>query len=674
MRLRRSTNNGLILLSLLIAMLPSRVGADDDSVAAVSSGSRSVVAGDVFEILGVGAEPGAKFDWVLTADGSFVEAGREKEFRTRFTREGDYTLDGQITDASGIRRLHLSIAVTAPLEEQPMDEERGSEASGLDIVSIDALHSENIVRLHPESRLLTMTPSTAFSGPISGDLFAGRDSDGDGDPGNDDDLGDTLFSIEHNPLQLWFASSETDYAMVLGTEGDDGIPIRQYIAVITGSSPIPAEGIDAGEERHGTVSFSFRPDDVVNPAAVVKQWRFGDGWQSMEDNPIHTYINNGRYDVTVTVREMTTGHVLAGGEGTVDITDAPAAATGVAPPSASASSAPSSPKIQQSSGGASFFWTLAKILGVLLAAAALGAGSVWGLKKIPRREGALQKVLEAAESKLLTPVGNAKETSSDEPAAMQLKRPDTSLQSDAGSQMIEEIPASDKTASAAAIPSAPSNAPAPAWLQKGLNQDGNRQHDSQSAPDFAQVEPDAPQSVRAAPEAQMPPALQGDVFASEPLQAEPPSAAPAAEREPTTGEDDLLPPWLKEPEPELPHAPSHAPSPPPPPAASVSVSTPSLLQAPSPGANDQERLDRERERKRRKRQRYRENVKKRKDSGPGPNAPAPSPKPVAKDIPPAQQIAAQTPVSSDDKVAFMIKAEGLENKNQQRRKDQHEQR
>ncbi|MBI2636545.1 hypothetical protein HYW84_04465, partial [Candidatus Peregrinibacteria bacterium] len=144
--------------------------------------------------------------------------------------------------------------------------------------------------------------------------------------------------------------------------------------------------------------------------------------------------------------------------------------------------------------------------------------------------------------------------------------------------------------------------------------------------------------------------------------------------------------------------------------ASVSVATPSLLQAPPTSASDQERLERERERRRRKRRRYRENVKKRKDSDPGPGTgpapttiieppphpapnqlqpkapgarpdgpagleaegitgPSPVPhspvqpqKPAAKDILPAQQIAAQAPVSSDDKVAFMIKAEGVENR------------
>ncbi len=537
MHLRRFVHHGLLLLLMLSVMLPSAAVAQDTSIA---NGQRTVAAGDVFEILGISADADARFDWVLTTDGSFVEAGREKLFRTRMTQEGTYTLDGQFTSVAGTRRLHLTIDVTAPREELPPEEDTASDTPGLQIVELDAPSENSAVRLNPESPVLTLTPSPVFSGPITGDLDTREDADGDGDPGNDNDLGDTLFSTEHNPLQLWFADENATAAIALSTEADDGTTLGQDFVVTAGSGPLPVGNIDVGEEKKGTVSFSFPLPTGIDPATIVEQWFFGDGGQSLKDNPTHHYLRNDLYDVNVIVRELSTGHVLAEGEGTVDITDAPKIVVSVsssASSGSSASSASSSPTSPSSAGGGSVIWTLVKILGVLLAAAALGAGGVWAFRKFPLRGGGLQKALESAESKLLKPVGGPAASSTDEPVALQLKRPAAESTPAPSPPSLETEIAAAKKSEPPAPPALPPTEAAPSWLQKGLAK--------ASVPSSPAV------PMTGIPATAAPPPVPGDPFATQTL---PTTTAPSAptpsfdstQEDHTLSEDDLLPPWLKE--------------------------------------------------------------------------------------------------------------------------------
>lgn len=543
MRFQRTAHHGLFLLSLLLLAInaPCARAQEDDAVAIVEAHS-TVAAGDVFEILGVSGTVEGQFEWVLTSNGSFVEAGRERMFRTRLLQEGSYILDGQFGTEAELQRLHLTIGVTAPREGRPEE----SPPAGLQIVTTDIPSENNTVRLRPESPLVTLTPEPAWTGAIAGDLDTRTDSDGDGDPGNDNDLGDTLFATEHNPLRLWFASGQETVLLALSTDAEDGTPIRQDLLVTSGSQPVPIGNIGMSEEQEGEVSFSFPLDAGIDPATVVYQWYFGDGWQSLEDAPTHVFARNDDFDVHVIVRELSTGHVVAEGEGTVSITGVQDVVTGNVS-SGSASSAVSSskptPTPTPSSGSGSFLWTLVKILGLLLVAGVIGAGGVWVFRKFLHREGALQRALEQAETALIKKPGAPEAAATAEPAALELKRPVKTESAQAPMEL--------KPTPAPAPPSPSAPAPAtPAWLQKGLAAAEEKEKQAPQSP--AALSPPAM-------DATSPPALPGDQFPTEAVKEAPAAALPSPspvspaptplvpeDAEHPLSEDDLLPPWLRE--------------------------------------------------------------------------------------------------------------------------------
>ncbi len=569
----------VLLVSLLtcsIALLPhARAQEGDDP--SITEGTLQINAGDILEFLGISADPDAGFDWVLTQNGTFVEAGRDRIYRTRLTQEGTYILDGQLRSEAGDRRLHLSIEVS-PRNDGFGDQPEAEESFGLEVVTTDLPLQDGGVEIAEQSPLLTLTPSPVLTGPIRLDLDTRSDSDQDGDPENDNDAADTLFSTEHNPLRLWFPGLTQQVTMRLSTTAEDGTSIEQDITVAAGSDVIPTGTVTIGDERDATVNFSFRPDESVDPRQVVYRWDFGDGRQSLIDEPTHRYGANGEYTVHVTVRELATGRLLAEGEGVVTISGIPDEGMGessssLATSSAAASSAPAETPLTE---GSSLLWTLLKIFLVLLLTIALGAIGVLGFTKFLRREGSLQKALEEAEGKLLkkdttAPAGETP------PPTMKLKRPEPPPKP-AMEETIEQAIATETVKEPSAPPPPPpakTEAAAPAWLQKGLETSTPSstapplarpvQSPPSSAPDFSPAPPPPAPAISQPygepappPDASVPPWLRTEETPSpaSPAPAPAPTPAPSPStpapattptQEPEAAtEDDLLPPWLRE--------------------------------------------------------------------------------------------------------------------------------
>ncbi len=554
-----------LIVSLLIAgtvVLPHAI-AQDALDAPIADAHMEIVAGDVFEIFGVTTTPDGHFDWVLTTQGNFVEAGREKIYRTRLTQPGTYAIDGQMESATGNKRVHLT------LEVRPRDPnaqpENPDESPGIDIVTTDIGAPNGTVQLPPGSPFLTMTPSPALSSPIALDLDIRRDSNGDNNPANDNDAADTLFTTEHNPLHLWFTAPESAAPIHLTTVAQDGTTLDQDLTIEAGTAAAPFQSISVGDERQGSVGFSIALDPTIDPASIVTTWDFGDGFQSLNDEPVHKYRNNGSYSVHVLVREMASGRELAQGNTSVTIVSAPIQQVSSRSSAASAASSVQSTENSSAgtSSGGSFLGTIFKLFLLLIVAGALGAAGVFGSRKFLHRESSLQKALEEAEGKLLKKDKSSTGPIDVAPVTLALKREEKPAP--AKEESIEEAIETAKVTEPPAPPAAPSAAPAaPAWLEKGLAASTEKipaPPPTEDLPPPLPTEPPAPSPLPTPPPPAAP--IVTDLPLSAPLpvsptapvtpSAEPTAPAPSApspalspEAVAELSEDDLLPPWLKE--------------------------------------------------------------------------------------------------------------------------------
>ncbi len=646
-----------------IAMLATAGAAFAGFVPRNDSAERTLMIGDVLEIVAVTPE-NAAYGWVLTRDGQFVEAGRDRVFRTRLTQPGKYLLEGSMRTTEGENRLTMNVTAL-PLA--------GGSASSApdtaDIAVVDGL-------LNP---VTTLTPAGWVNAEIRTDLNPSVDTDGDGNPGNDQDLADTLFSREHNTVSLWFAEVPAE-PLALSTTAQDGTTVTQRPS---GDSAVPVTGTDSietGDELHGTLRFVFPLPADVRPEDILYQWDFGDGGMSFTDAPVHKYARNGDFTVSVTVRQLSTANVMAQGQTTVSIKDAvpaPASSQSSAAeqssvPAPAQSSAPAVPT-GATSGAGDAVLLIVKLTLVLLAAIVLGVFAVWAGRRFLRRESRLQKTLADAEAMLVTgkDTRSAAEVVEAPPPPMTLRKSAEETASATETEITEPAEQADL--------GAPAEEATPPWLQHGLEmaKDLPGAPVQQPEPALETPEPAMDSASETAP-------AETPAPESAPEQASTPSPEPAAEAMPATEE---LPPWLQNapeepadqpaqdaqpilesaaPEPTpapqpLPAAPqepgpadtvteapvaqpaapvtettaptiaqpaAQAPETPPAvaqpapaagppdsagPIATLAASAPTAIPAaPSPAATlDAERLERERERKRRKRQRYRENLKKR---------------------------------------------------------------
>lgn len=709
MRLPRRTT-GLLLFILLAGMFASLARVHAQSVnSRPATAQLQLAAGDVLELFAMNADPAAGEDWVLTRAGEFVEAGRERIFRTRLTQEGPYLLDAQVRRPDRLWRMQMELTVLPPRGNEFTESPSGRAEQ---IVTTNPPIAGSAVHIPSESPVLSLTPAPGLTGSIAVDLDPGIDTDGDGDPRNDNDLADTLFSTEHNTIHLWFTEPGEVKALRLSTFTDDGTLLTQDIALAGGAAAVPAGAVTTTEGAGGVVRFSFGAVGTIDPATVVYSWDFGDGTQSLVEEPAHQYTTNGTYDIAVTVRDLATARVLAQGGTTVTVTTATGTAGASSAAASSVAAAPSG------SGVGSFLWTLFKIAIVLLVCIALGAAGVRLAMRFLHREGRLQKALEQAEGKLLKTDAGSAATPEIAPATMRLKRPETTTERPtAPAEIIDQAPVSTTTQSpppppamTEPLPPTPPPLPPPA-----------------TAPTETSPPMEAPTPSWLQTPATPPPPLPSDTA---PPETPPGAPATPASGQPVLSEDDLLPTWLRDeevkevkdvgevgevaeaPAPTMPDPsppPSPAPTPstvvpapePPPPPMEMTPQQPSSAMTPVPeptmtapasapaspattsttvSPDDQARLERERDRKRRKRQRYRENLKKRNaaeqttkilegasETGQGGSPlPSSSPTPVPQDIPPAETPIAPTPVPEpEDKVTFMIKAEGVEKLNEE---------
>jgi PKD repeat protein len=120
------------------------------------------------------------------------------------------------------------------------------------------------------------------------------------------DFGDGTTSSAENPVHTYYNTGNfTVELLIEDANGDSSIAIRtDYIEVVADETPLAQFLVDKNVIVEGqSVQFSFQGSEGNAPATY--NWSFGDGTtNSTEKNPIHTYITDGDYTVTLIVEDV----------------------------------------------------------------------------------------------------------------------------------------------------------------------------------------------------------------------------------------------------------------------------------------------------------------------------------------------------------------------------------
>ncbi|MDO5838816.1 MAG: PKD domain-containing protein [Methanosarcina mazei] len=197
---------------------------------------------------------------------------------------------------------------------------------------------------------LFSTPVTSFSAsPVTGKapLTVSFTDQSKGSPDTWKwSFGDGNDSTEKNPVHTY--NKEGNYTVALTTTSQGGsnrVQISRYISVTSENSIVPQKTVDAvpvtafsATPAIGSVPLTVSFKDQSTGAPTAWKWTFGDGGNSTEKNPVHTYNKAGKYNVTLTASNANgnnaltkTGYILVSG-----VSDAPLSRFSASPTSGKA--------------------------------------------------------------------------------------------------------------------------------------------------------------------------------------------------------------------------------------------------------------------------------------------------------------------------------------------------
>lgn len=432
--------------------------------APVSEENVTLRVGDVFEIVADAGVDGAMTSWILTQERTFIEAGRERLFRYRFVQDKEYTLRGEVTlTGTGERRQRTFVIDVRPLAEIPSmpvyPAGTGASLAG----TVPAPDANGRVVLTPEQQLLQLAPIRADLSPLALDLDASRDTDADGNPGNDVDNTDTYFHSFGRSLWIWFARPITQTDLVITAVPAGSSPLVQRITVLSEDAAdeqgVLTSQVSIDVETIDDATYGFTPilgRDVPPDAPLLYEWEFGDGNRSLENAPTHTYATSGTYDVKLQVRDLGTGNTVGTSETSVFVT---AVDPGPDEPDPIIDE-PEPDPVEEPSTDEGLPWGRVFLIGALfIGSLIVGIGIVWLLSFL-RRSRKLEETLETMEKA----VAPSKEQAPP-PLAIKSKpqAPPPSTQ--------QKVIDAELNASSSPKTPAPtiSEAAAPDWLKKGLD-------------------------------------------------------------------------------------------------------------------------------------------------------------------------------------------------------------
>lgn len=421
--------------------------------------------GDIFEIV---ADPGADaatYSWILTQERAFVEAGREKRFRYRFVQDKPYTLRAEV--AVGAERVQRTIhIVVVPQDGTPLQTVIAGGTGAMLVGMLPHPDPNGRVVLKPEQRVLQLTPLRTDVTPLALDLDTLRDSDGDGNPGNDVDDTDTYFHSFGRSLWIWFARPLTQTELAVTGIPAGASPLVQRVTVLT-EETARGQGVFTSPvrivaEQTGPASFAFSPElaqPLPDTTPLLYEWEFGDGNRSLETTPSHTYAAEGPFTVRLRVRDLQTGTTIGETEQSVS----PSVGGSVDEPEPDPVEEPEPDPVEEPADDDPLPWgRILLIGGIFVASILVGALVVWLLSFL-RRSRKLEETLESMEQ-TIAPSKDAA------PPPLAIRKPQASAAAtkpSAGQQKVI-----DAEVSAASAPPAPSptvsEESAPDWLKQGL--------------------------------------------------------------------------------------------------------------------------------------------------------------------------------------------------------------
>ncbi len=439
-----------------------------------------LASGEIVEIMG--ADTMLDYTWTFSRDGVFLGATRGKLFRTRVVQPGTYSLKVDATDAghtvAAQREFLLDVS---PIPSNPftgsgvpVDLSIPSSAAPSLVVTQPSMQDRVIAM--PGTTVLRVSPSASDIATIDIDTNAAIDTDGNGNAQDDADTFDTFFHQAKNALYLWFPAPLTleRPLRVLATM-QDGQQQTLDLIVATASGGSNATGdlsVQAQPTGDSTYLFTLLPAPPVSEGnPLLFEWSFGDGGQSLLEQPTHTYAQRGTYLVTVSVRSLTTGRTAGQGRTQVTASGTTGSGTAVVSGATSSVSTPDVTSTTQKSGWLRLALRIA--LGILVVGGLFG-GLLWAIFRILRKTGWRSRLDNALDKGFETNAsGNPKDVIDVPAAPLSLRRTDeaSTPPKAPAAKPAAPVPTTPATATPAPKPAATSpgsDSPAPAWLQKGL--------------------------------------------------------------------------------------------------------------------------------------------------------------------------------------------------------------